>query len=174
MPGSTSSGHTHGVPNCELSLSGLVCFDGRVNVLGGSLSWASHEWPVTLVAAACGAMSKGRCIRRTAMRSYHGQTLGGWIDAVWDWRDNWQVAARFEALERHAGPVRARSCAGGRRGGSLAQLAGTTLHRGAGLQPDPAWRLSAEIGNERTGGTNNPFVMLRVVWTAPWLLSGQW
>jgi hypothetical protein len=172
--GSTSPGHTHGVPTCEVSLSGLVCFDGRVNVLGGSLSWASHEWPVTVVAAALWRDEQGSLYSQNGNATYHGKTLGGWVDAVWDWREDWQLAARFEALsatQNLSGPGAALVAA---EAGLLPNWPAQRLTAALAYSPDPAWRLSAEIGNERTGGSDNPFLMLRVVWTAPWLLSGQW
>jgi hypothetical protein len=170
----TNAGHTHDVPNCESSLTGLVCFDGRVNVLGGSLSWAPHEWPVVVTAAALWRDEQGSLYSQNGDARYHGKTLGGWIDAAWDWRENWQVAARFEALSATqdlSGPGAA-LVAG--EAGLVPNWPARRVTAALAYSPDPAWRLSAEIGSERTSGNNNPFVMLRAVWTAPWLLSGSW
>lgn len=172
--GSTSSGHTHGVPNCEVSLIGLVCFDGRVNVIGGSLSWASHQWPVTLIAAALWRDEEGSLYSQNGNARYHGRTMGGWIDAVWDWREDWQVAARFEALSATQDLSGPGATLVATEAGLLPNWPARRFTAALAYRPDPAWRLSAEVGNERTSGNNNPFVMLRVVWTAPWLLSGQW
>ena len=172
--GTTSSGHTHGVPNCEVSLTGLVCFDGRVNLLGGSLSWASHDLPVTLVAAALWRDEQGSLYSQNGNASYHGKTLGGWIDLVWDWSDEWQVATRFEALsavQDLSGPGAAIVAS---EAGLVPNWPSRRFAAALTYSPDASWRLSAEVGNERGSGTNNPFVMLRVVWTAPMLLSGSW
>ena len=169
-----NTGHTHSVPNCEVSLAGLVCFDGRVNVLGGSLAWAPHAWPVVVNAAVLWRDEQGSLYSQNGDARYHGKTLGGWIDAVWDWRENWQLAARFEALSATqdlSGPGAA-LVAG--EAGLVPNWPARRLTAALAYSPDPAWRLSAEIGSERTGGNNNPFVMLRAVWTAPWLLSGSW
>lgn len=172
--GDSNTGHTHGVPNCEFSLTGLVCFDGRVNVLGGSLSWAPHEWPVVLNAALLWRDEQGSLYSQNGNARYHGKTLGGWIDAAWDWREHWQLAARFEALsatQSLSGPGAALVAS---EAGLVPNWPARRLTAALAYSPDPAWRLSAEIGSERTGGNNNPFVMLRAVWTAPWLLSGAW
>jgi len=172
--GDTNTGHTHDVPNCELSLTGLVCFDGRVNLLGGSLSWAPHEWPVVVTAAALWRDEQGSLYSQNGNARYHGKTLGGWIDAAWDWRDNWQLAVRLEALsatQRLSGPGAA-LVAG--EAGLVPNWPARRVTAALAYRLDPAWRLSAEVGSERTGGDHNPFVMLRAVWTAPWLLSGSW
>ena len=170
----SNTNHTHGVPNCEFSLTGLVCFDGRVNVLGGSLSWAPHDWPVIVNAALLWRDEQGSLYSQNGNASYHGKTLGGWIDAAWDWRENWQLAARFEALRATqdlSGPGAA-LVAG--EAGLVPNWPARRFTAALAYSPDRAWRLSAEVGSERTGGNNNPFVMLRAVWTAPWLLSGSW
>jgi hypothetical protein len=105
---------------------------------------------------------------------YHGKTLGGWIDAVWDWRESWQLAARFEALSATQDLTGPGAALVAGEAGLVPNWPARRLTAALAYSPDPAWRLSAEIGSERTGGNNNPFVMLRAVWTAPWLLSGSW
>ena len=172
--GANSPGHTHNVPNCNVSVSGLVCFDGRVTVLGGSLNWASHEWPVTLTAAALWRDEKGSLYSQNGNADYHGQTLGGWVDAVWDITDAWQLAARFEALSATQDLSGPGSVLLAVEAGLLPNWPANRVAMALAYRPDPAWRLSAEFGNERTSGSNNPFVMLRAIWSAPWLLSGGW
>ncbi len=132
---STSSGHTHGVPNCEVSLKGLVCFDGRVNLLGGSLSWASHDWPVTLVAAALWRDEQGSLYSQNGKRQLPRQDLGR-LD-----RCGLEVARQLgggralRGVKCHPGPVRSRGCAGGGRSRSGAQLACAAFRCRVGLQP---------------------------------------
>ena len=169
-----NAGHTHDVPNCEFGLTGLVCFDGRVNLLGGSLSWTPHDWPVVVNAAVLWRDEQGSLYSQNGNAGYHGRTLGGWIDAAWDWRENWQLAARFETLsasQNLSGPGAA-LVAG--EAGLVPNWPARRFTAALAYSPDPAWRISTEIGSERTGGYDNPFVMLRVVWTAPGLLSGSW
>ena len=172
--GGTNNGHTHEVPDCASSLSGLVCFDGRVNLIGGSLRWASHDWPVVVAAAALWRGEQGSLYSQNGSAGYRGKTLGGWVDAAWDWHDHWQLAARFEALsatQNLSGPGAA-LVAG--EAGLVPNWPARRLSTALAYSPDPAWRLSAEIGCERAGGDNNPFVMLRAVWSVPGLLSGSW
>lgn len=170
----SNAGHTHAVPDCSKSLIGLVCLEGRVNLVGGSVSWEPSAWPLQLSGAVLWRDERGALYSRDGNAAYRGRTLGGWIDAVWDWRDDWQLAARAETLSAThdmSGP-----------GASLVAAA-------AGLVPNqparrftaaltyrhaPDWRIAAEIGHERSSGNANPFVMLRAVWTAPWLWSGAW
>lgn len=169
-----NSPHTHDVPNCNVSMTGLVCFDGRVNMVGASVNWASHDWPVTLTGAILWRDEKGSLYSQLGDARYHGQTLGGWADAVWDINDRWQLAARYEALsttQQLTGPGAVLVAV---QAGLLPSWPASRAAVALAYSPDPAWRLSAELGNERTSGENNAFVMLRAIWSAPWLLSGSW
>lgn len=172
--GTNSVGHTHTVPNCNVSLTGLVCFDGRVNMLGGSVSWMPHAWPVSVSGAVLYRDEQGALYSTTGDARYHGQTVGGWLDLAWAFRPEWEVALRYESLsavQKLSGPGALLVAI---EAGLLPNWPSSRLTSALAWSPAPGWRLSAELGVERTGGSDNAFAMLRVVWTMPELLEGRW
>ncbi len=171
---SGSPGHSHGVPNCANSLSGLVCFDGKVQVYGGSVAWAPHGLPLSITLAALLRNEQGSLYSQLGDARYRGQTLGGWLDVVWQVQPQWTLAGRFEALRATQdleGPGASLVAAQARLIPNLpAYRAAAALAYSATSE----WGFNIEIGAERNGGIDNPYVGARVVWWAPGLLSGRW
>ncbi|MBN8493455.1 MAG: hypothetical protein J0M00_18760 [Burkholderiales bacterium] len=172
--GPNSPGHTHEVPNCNFGITGLVCFDGRVNLVGGSFSWRPDDGPLLFSGAVLWRDEQGSLYSASGDARYHGRTLGGWLDVAWDFQPNWQLAARYEGLQATqdlAGPGALQVAV---EAGLLPNWPASRTTLALAWSPDPVWRLSAELGNERSSGANNPFVMLRAIWTMPELLAGRW
>jgi hypothetical protein len=172
--GPNNPGHTHNVPNCNFGIGGLVCFDGRVNVVGGSFNWTPHQWPVIVSGALLWRDEQGSLYSVSGDARYQGRTLGGWLDLAWDFQPGLQLAARYEGLQATqdlSGPGALQVAL---EAGLLPNWPANRATVALAWSPQREWRLSAELGNERNSGENNPFVMLRVIWTLPELLAGRW
>jgi hypothetical protein len=172
---SATAGHTHSQPRCDGSLQGVFCFDGRSDVLGGSVSaplpgiW--HHW--RLEGAAVLRRERGQLYSLNGDTDYTGTTAGQWLDLRWQPNATWSVAARMEQL-------RAVQRITGRSAQVVATDAGlngsTRLQRQAlavGWQsPDAQWQLRLELGQDVTGNRRDVFQALRLIWTPPaWIHS---
>ncbi|MEK8032909.1 hypothetical protein AACH06_18975 [Ideonella sp. DXS29W] len=157
------AGHTHGSPTCEDTLTGRACFDGRVNLWGGTLAWRPNaDW--ALSATALVRHESGALYSSGGDANYRGRLQGWWADAVWRLDTDWELAARAERLAaRHdlRGPgaslVAADAGLQGNRPSSRMSLAATWL----GIE---GVRWSLEAGDDHVGADENPYVMLRAVW----------
>jgi hypothetical protein len=166
--------HSHSVPNCESSLVGLVCFDGRVQVYGASLAWAPHDGPLVLSAAALLRNEQGSLYSQSGDTQYKGQTFGGWVDAVWALDERWELAGRFEALRASQDLVGPGASLVAREAGLIPNQPAYRLAAALAYSPNPSWRLNVEVGADRNGGETTPYAGLRVVWWAPGLAAGNW
>ena len=174
VQGPNSPGHIHNVPNCNFSMSGLVCFDGTVNLVGGSFAWAPHDGPVSVSGALLFRDERGSLYSTLGDAAYHGQTLGGWLDVAWDFRPDWQLALRYEGLSAKQSLTGPAALLVGIQAGLYPNWPASRGAMALAWSPAPGWRLSTELGAERGSGQTNPYVMLRAVWLMPDLLSGRW
>ena len=160
---STTGGHTHNTPDCGTLKTGVLCFNGNAQVGGASLQWQSHDWPVTLQGAYWLRHDEG------TLRSVNGQADhtasygGGWLQALWRPRADWEVGMRSERIS-------ADLSLNGAGATLLAQEAGLTgsapIRRDTLLlswQPHPLVTVSAETGREAQGGQAVNFTVLRAV-----------
>ena len=164
----------HDVPNCNFGLSGLVCFDGRVNLVGGSFHWTPHRWPLSVGGALLYRDERGSLYSTLGDVAYQGRTLGGWLDLAWDFRADWQLALRWEGLSATQSLTGPAALLVGIQAGLVTNWPASRGALALAWSPAPGWRLSTELGAERSSGETNPFVMLRAVWVMPELLSGRW
>jgi hypothetical protein len=161
---SIAGGHTHSAPDCSALRGGILCFAGNTRVMGGSLRWQSHDWPLTLQGAGWLRHDDG------TLRSVNGEARhaarygGGWLQAQWEVVPGWELAARSER-------IRAQAWLDGPGATLLAQEAGligsTPLRRDTAAlawQPRANLTLSAEIGRETQGSERVNFTVLRLRW----------
>lgn len=172
----SNPGHTHNVADCNQSLAGLVCFDGNVQVYGVSVVWDAHDerMPLTVTAALLGRNEQGSLYSQSGDARYRGRTWGGWVDIVWAIDERWELAARGEALRATqdlSGPGASFVAAEARL---LPNQPAYRLATALAWRYDAAWRLNVELGADRNGDATTPYIAARVVWQAPWLLSGGW
>lgn len=166
--------HTHNVPDCSQSLAGLVCFDGDVQVYGASISWAPHDGPLTVTVAGLLRNEQGSLYSQSGDARYRAQTWGGWLDVAWALRGGWELAGRIEgvrAIQDLSGPGASLVAAEARL---IPNLPASRAALALAYFPTPAWRLNVEAGADRNGSVTTGYVAARVVWWAPWLLSGTW
>ena len=173
----TNPGHTHNVADCNNSLAGLVCFDGNVQVYGASVAWAPHgdeAPPLAVTAAALWRNEQGSLYSQSGDARYRGRTFGGWVDIVWTLSERWELAARGEALRATqdlSGPGASLVAAEARL---VPNQPAYRLATALAWRYDAAWRFNVEVGADRNGDATTPYIAARVVWLAPWLLSGSW
>lgn len=158
------------------SIVGLVCFDGNVQVYGASVVWDAHDenLPLTITAALLGRNEKGSLYSQSGDASYRGRTWGGWVDVVWAIDERWELAARGEALRATqdlSGPGASFVAAEARL---VPNQPAYRLATALAWRYDAAWRFNVELGADRNGDATTPYIAARVVWQAPWLLSGGW
>lgn len=173
---SSAAGHSHNQPDCRLSLVATVCFEGRSELLGGSLSWDPHEaLPLTVTLAALLQRERGTLYSaRSNADDYRATTAGGWLDLMWMQGEQWSYGARLER-------VTARHQLTGPSASLVAQDAGLLpnrpLQRAAAVvnfMPADRWQLGLEAGRERGAATQQDWWALRLSWQAPDLLQGRW
>jgi hypothetical protein len=167
-------GHSHGVPDCRLSVANRVCFDGQAQVYGASLSGASDDERWAYSAAGLWRRERGALYTQTGTAHYEGDTAGLWADVSLRWRPDLTVALRAERLAlQHSlngpGASLVATAAGLSAAPAVHRLAlalGSTR-----LQPVTLW---LETGAEQTSGAPaQPYVVLRAVWQAPQWLGGK-
>lgn len=158
-------GHTHNAPDCGTIKTGVLCFSGRTQVMGASLQWQSHAWPVTLQGAYWLRHEDGT-LRSVNGQSDHTATYqGGWLQALWRPRADWELGLRSERIQadlslKGAGATLLAQEAG--LSGSAPVRRNTLLLR---WQPHPVVTVSAEAGREAQGGQGVNFTVLRAVFT---------
>jgi hypothetical protein len=168
-----SAGHSHTAPDCGTSLSGVVCFDGRVRLLGGSLRWAPDHGPLSLTAALLSREERGSLYSGSGDTQYRGRTRGGWLDAVWRVAPRWETALRVERLEGVHDVQGPGAALVAQEAGLLPNRAGKRLAWATSFLADTAWKFNAELGTEQRLSGNHHYVLLRAVWSAPTLLQGD-
>lgn len=163
--------HTHNAPDCGALRSGVLCFVGRSHVVGTSLQWASHVWPVTVQSAYWLRHDDGTLISTNGRSNHSGRYSGGWLQALWQPRADWQVGWRSERIQAHLSLV-------GVGATLLAQEAGFSgsarLRRDTALlswQPQRFVTLSAEAGRETRSGQRVNSTVLRAVFQTNILAS---
>ena len=166
--------HTHEKPDCSASLVGITCFDGRSDVLGAALGWSTplHGWRVQ--AGALMRRDRGTLFSASGDADYRGSTGGGWVDLLWAPSAKWGVAARVESVRSVQTLEGAAALAVATDAGLLGNGRTQRATLAVSFAPMTALRLSAEAGRERAGGQNNPFTVLRLVWTPDALLQHRW
>lgn len=167
----SGAGHVHTAPRCDRSLSGIVCFDGRVDLLGFGAEADTGLAGLSLAAAGLLRRERGQLYGANGDTRYRGSTRGGWLDLRWQPAGAWQLALRQEwlsARHRLEGP-----------GASLLALDAGLLPNEAsrrttlmgGWSPGPDWLLSVEAARESIGGERQTVLALRLRWTPrPWSL----
>jgi hypothetical protein len=169
---SATAAHTHDQPSCSASLVGVLCFDGRTDLVGGSVSSALpspfNHWRVS--SSGLLRRDRGQLYSLNGDAVYSGTTGGYWTDLVWRMNDQVELALRLEQ-------VRAVQSITGRSAYVVATDAGITgstrlQRQSLGVAWTPAvgnMRFSLEAGRDRVGQQDVPFQTLRWVWTpSPW------
>lgn len=159
------SGHTHATPDCDRSLVGITCFDGRSDVVTLGLRWQT-PWPGwTLQGAGLLRRDAGTLWSASGEARYRGNTGGGWIDVVWQATPSLELALRGETVRG----VQRIDGAGALAVATDAGLLGSTRIRrvagSAGYALRKGLRLSVELGSDRVGPRHDDFAALRLVWT---------
>lgn len=172
---SPALGHSHGAPACDSRFTEVICFDGRAQLLGGSLRWAGAETraqlPITLTAAGWWRRDDGTLESANGLAEYRGRTRGGWLDAAWHWHTRATLGWRHERLATHHrlhGP-----------GAALLALEARMQHASPGRrdtlqlawQPWPWARFSIEGGQETVAGQRQRFAALRLLLSHDWLMG---
>ncbi len=169
----SGSGHSHGSLDCRDSLQQMVCFQGRVDLLQGAVTWSTHDQRWQIRGALLAKRESGVLASTSAAADWQSTQLGGWADVRGPLpvRDGLRWALRLEGL---------------RSDQSLAGSGATFLARAAGLENavhpwrstlgliqalPMGWQLSGEIGRERNGRGTNDFAALRLMWRGQW--AGQ-
>ncbi|HLO93201.1 MAG TPA: hypothetical protein VK195_02695 [Burkholderiaceae bacterium] len=157
-------GHSHGALDCRRSLQQRVCFEGRVDLLQGSLAWSTHDQRWQLRGALLAKRETGALASTSAAAGWQSTQWGGWADVRGPLRTGLRWLLRVEGL---------------RSDQELAGPGAATLARAAGLEGavhpwrstfgliqslPQGWQLSGELGRERNGLGRNDFAVLRLVW----------
>lgn len=169
-----ASGHLHSSPDCQASLRQLVCFDGRVDVLGASLQWAPQDMPLSLSLAGLARRERGALYSLSGDADYRATVKGAWADAAWRFNDRWTGTVRLErlvpsnALAGVGATMLARE-AGLVQGGPVSRWTAALLHL-----PFERVQVALEGGSERGVQGRNTHVALRLIWRDAELLGGRW
>lgn len=169
-----SVGHVHGALDCSASLQQRVCFDGNVDVMGGSVQWEPARGDWTFALAGLARREQGSLVSTSGDAALRSRVSGFWADAVWRPAAGWSLAARLERLapsnriEGVGAALLARD-AGLANGGPVTRATLAVLH-----EPVAGLQLSLEGGRERYAGGRVSHIALRAVWRNPRLLGGAW
>ena len=169
---SSIGGHTHHAPECSTLKTGVLCFAGRTNVVGSSMQWQSHEWPVTVQGAAWLRQDDGTLRSVNGQAQHQASYTGGWLQALWQVRPHWELGLRSERIQT-------RLTLDGAGASLLAQeaalLGSAPLSRNTAMltwQLGPMALLSVESGRERQGDQLVSFTNLRAVFRTSTVLPG--
>lgn len=163
---STTAGHSHGAPVCDAGFTEVICFGGDSDLLAGSLRWsgqtADAPMPLTLTAAGWLRQDRGTLESANGLADYTGRTRGGWLEAVWHVRPQWELGWRGERLVashtlRGAG---ATLLAQEARFDRYQPLTRHALMLGSSLTPWARWTL--ELGREWAGSASCGYAALRL------------
>ena len=169
---SSNGAHTHNAPDCSTLTTGVLCFAGQTHVMGSSLQWQSHQWPVSVQGAWWLRQDDGRLRSVNGLVQHEASYNGAWLQALWQPLVHWELGWRSERTQ-------ARMSLDGAGASLLAQEAGllgsAPLRRDTamlGWQLHPQATLSVEAGREQQGGTQVNFTALRMVWRGDVLGAG--
>lgn len=99
---STTVGHSHGAPVCDASFTEVICFNGDSTLAASSLRWsgqaAQRAVPITLTAAGWLRQDSGTLESANGLADYQGRNRGGWLEAIWHIRPDWELGWRGERL----------------------------------------------------------------------------
>lgn len=171
---SSSAPHTHGQPDCRLSLAAVACFDGRSTVLGGSLVWDGHAQGWTVTVAGLLQRDRGTLVGQLGSADYRGTTSAGWLDLQRHLGQGWTLGLRAErasATHRLSGPG----------AGLVSADAGLDANRpidrlasALTWAPGGGWQLGLEAGTERSALPATRWLGLRASWSTRDLLRRDW
>lgn len=169
-----STGHVHGSLDCRASLAQRVCFDGTVDLLGGSLQWEPETAPWTVALAALVRRERGSLYGSSGDAALDSRVSGLWLDLSWRPTDRWTVSSRIERLlSKHhlegIGTALLAASAGISGAGPVERQTVALQHHFS----EPV-TLSMEAGRERFAGASVSHVALRVIWRSPRILGGSW
>ena len=170
----SNSGHIHTAPQCSASLRDITCFDGTVDLLGVSASWATPLQGVRLTAAGVVRNERGNLYSQNGDTRYKGRASGGWLEALWQPTAQWDVGVRQEWLRNSnsvSGPGAALVAADA---SLLPNDPSRRFTAMLGWRPFAGWLLAVEAGRERIAGSGNTVVALRVLYTPGPLLERSW
>lgn len=166
--------HTHSLPDCKGSLTGIFCFDGRSDVLGASAAWALPWRGLQLQTSGLLRRDRGLLYSANGEAQYRGTTAGSWSDLIWPINLQFTLALRTETLrgvQTLEGPSAAVMAI------DAGLMGSTRLSRQAislAYTPINTLRLSLEGGADKQGSTRNGFMAIRLVWTPGTLWSRSW
>jgi hypothetical protein len=157
--------HTHAQPDCSGTLTGVFCFDGRSDVLGGSVSWPLPWAAWKVQSAGLVRRDRGSLYSANGEVAYKGTSGGTWSDLIWQPSPRLELIARGESVRgvntlQGAGSALVARDAGLTGNTRLSRFAGAAAYR-----INAQVRLSLEAGAERQGELSNHFGALRLVWT---------
>lgn len=162
-----AAGHSHTAPLCDAALSKVVCFSGSSQLAAASVRWngreAAQPWPVTLTAAGWLRRESGALESANGLADYRGNNQGGWLEAVWQVRPQWELGWRGERLS-------ATHELNGPGASLLAVETQLTAYAPAtrhtlmlGYSPADWADIRVEAGRESVAGTRMSFAALRLV-----------
>lgn len=166
--------HTHAVPDCRISVSDLVCFDGQVDLLASSVRWLSSDARWTISAAGMLRRERGQMASNSGQAHMATQMQAMWLDAAWAWRPAWIVAARVERLvptnELNGTGVQPLAREAGWQDSGRVDRITMALER----QLASGLTLSLEAGRETDADRPVSHLALRLRWADPQVLRGSW
>jgi hypothetical protein len=166
--------HSHDTPDCRLSTVNLVCFDGRSELIGASLSWDPHEQPWTLTFGGLRQREQGHLTSSLGQADVHSLTRGGWLDLQWQLAEPWIAGLRLEqaqARHRLSGPGASRVA------GEAGLTPNVPVRRAAASltwSAAPDWTLGAEAGSESSSLPSTRWIGLRAIWSRRDALRSDW
>jgi hypothetical protein len=169
-----ASGHVHGSLDCRASMQQRVCFDGTVDVLGGSLQWEPERGDWTFALAGLMRRERGSLYAASGEARLNARMSGVWADLNWRPAARWTLASRLERLVpsnrlEGIGTVLLSDAAGLSGAGPVERAALAVLY-----QLHEQVTLALEGGQERSAGGKVSHVALRAIWRNPTWLGGSW
>ena len=155
------------------TLQQRVCFDGTVDLLGGSLQWEPDSGDWRLAVAALARRERGSLYSSSGDAMVKTRVTGGWADVAWRPTQRWTLAARLERLvpDNHLEGVGTQLLAreSGLSGGAVDRATLAVL-----FEPLQDVQLAIEGGQERFAGGRVSHLALRALWRNPRWLGGAW
>lgn len=170
----SNTGHIHTAPQCNTSLRDITCFDGTVDLAGGSATWETPIQGVKLSGAGLLRHERGSLYSQNGNTAYKGKALGGWLEAVWQPNSQWDFGIRqewFKSTNRLNGPGAALVAADA---SLLPNDPSRRFSAMAGWRPFTDWLFTVEAARERVAGKGSNVLGLRALWTPGPLLERNW